>query len=249
VESGFRSAIELPIAERRGWSAWQGLVTSEGGMTLNTIGNVVHFTGLAWAGGAGRTRAAAPSEPREVSFPSGACLAIRRDVWVDLGGFSAPYFLYHEDTDLGLRLRLAGHVSGVEPRALCDHDYEFDKGSHKWHYLERNRWATLIRCYPAKLFVLLLPALVATEFALLPVATRGGWLREKLRANAEVVRWLPRLLKERRAIQAGRRSDAKAFARACLTPDLDSEYLGAAGRSPLLRSLLRAYWRVVVALL
>ena len=66
-----------------------------------------------------------------------------------LGGFSAPYFLYHEDTDLGLRLHLAGLGVGIEPRAVCDHEYEFDKGSSKWRYLERNSWATIVRTYPA----------------------------------------------------------------------------------------------------
>ena len=41
---------------------------------------------------------------------------------------------------------------------------------------------------------------------------------------------------------------AAAFAR-WLTPDLDSPFLGRAGRSRLLRALLRGYWRLVLALL
>lgn len=249
VVAGFRDAIELPLLEGRGWASWQGLVTDEGGATLNSLGGAVHFTGIAWAGGAGRPRSSAPPAPREVPFASGACLAIRRHVWVELGGFSAPYFLYHEDTDLGLRLRLGGHLVGIEPRAVGDHDYEFAKGSHKWRYLERNRWATVIRTYPRLLLLLVAPALIATEVALVLVAVRGGWIREKLRANAEVVGWLPRLLGERREIQRGAQLDAAAFARVCLTPDLDSAYLGAAGRSPLLGTLLAAYWRVVLGLL
>jgi hypothetical protein len=63
-----------------------------------------------------------------------------------------------------------------------------------------------------------------------------------------VVRWLPRLLRERREIQPGRQVAAGAFARA-LTPDLDSSYLGAAGRSRLLRTALRSYWSAVLGLL
>ena len=191
VAPGFRDAIELPLLDERGWAAWQGLVTDAGGSKLNSLGGVVHFTGIAWAGGAGADRSAAPASPREVAFPSGACLAIRRGVWEELGGFSDEYFLYHEDTDLGLRLRLAGHRAGIEPRALCDHDYEFAKGAHKWRYLERNRWATLIRTYPARLLLVLAPALLATELALLVVAALGGWLPEKLRAGAETLRASP----------------------------------------------------------
>ena len=50
---GFREAIERPLAEDRGWAAWQGLVSAQGGRVVNTRGGVVHFTGIAWAGGAG----------------------------------------------------------------------------------------------------------------------------------------------------------------------------------------------------
>ena len=243
VAAGFREAIELPLLEARGWAAWQGLVTDRAGTILNTRGGVVHFTGISWAGGAGQARSAAPSAPTEVPYASGACLAIRRDAWNELGGFPEPYFLYHEDTDLGLRLRLAGHAAGIEPRALCDHEYDFHKGPAKWLYLERNRWATIIRTYPGRLLAALAPALLATELALLIVAAAGGWLPQKLRASAETIRWLPRLIRERRAIQAGRAITAAAFAEACLTPDLNSEYLGRAARSRLLRAALRGYWR------
>ncbi len=52
-QPGWRDAIELPAVEARGWDAWQALVTSDGGSKINTRGGVVHFTGIAWAGGAG----------------------------------------------------------------------------------------------------------------------------------------------------------------------------------------------------
>ena len=248
VAPGFRDAIELPLREGRGWGAWQGLVTDAGGELLNSRGGVVHFTGIAWAGGAGEPRSAAPAGPEEVAFPSGACLAIPRGRWKRTGGFSEPYFLYHEDTDLGLRLRLAGERVGIEPRAVSDHDYEFDKGPGKWRHLERNRWATLIRDYPGKLLALVFPALLATEIALLVAAAAGGWLGPKLQAKLDIGRALPRLLRERRVVQATATVDAATFA-GCLTAELDSEFLGAAGRSRLLRGLLRGYWSLVLRLL
>lgn len=248
VAAGFRDAIELPLLERRGWGAWQGLITAEAGRSLNTRGGVIHFSGVAWAGGAGLSSSAAPAGVAEVAFASGACLAIRRPVWSELGGFSEPYFLYHEDTDLGLRLWLAGHRVGIELRARSDHHYEFAKGAYKWRLLERNRWATVIRTYPARLLAVLLPALIVSELALLVAATLGGWLPQKLRANAEVVAWLPRLLRERREIQGGARIGVERFAE-LLSAELDSAYLGRAGRSPLLRRLLRTYWRAARRLL
>ena len=110
---------------------------------------------------------------------------------------------------------------------MVDHDYEFGAREHKWRWLERNRLAFLVRAYPAPLLVLLAPALLATELALLAVAAAGGWGRQKLAANLEFLRWLPRLLRERRQIQATRTVSAAEFA-SWLTPDLDSPFISAA---------------------
>ena len=230
---GFVEAIRSAGA----WDAWMGLVKA--GSEVNTSGGVLHFTGIAWAG-SNRI-----DGPRETAFLSGACLAVPRAAFLGLGGFADAYFMYHEDVDLSLRLRLAGGRLGVEPAAVVDHDYEFAKGAAKWRMLERNRWATILRCYPGRLLLLLAPALLATEVALLAVAATGGWLPQKLAAAGETLRALPRLLRERRAVQATRTISCGEFA-AHLTPDLDSPFLGRAGRSRPLRAALRAYWRLVL---
>jgi N-acetylglucosaminyl-diphospho-decaprenol L-rhamnosyltransferase len=248
VADGFADAIRRPLAERRGLGAWMGLVTAERGAVVNSRGGVIHFTGIAWAGGSGEPAHAAPVSPRDVPFASGACLAVPRDEWERLGGFSTPFFMYSEDVELSLRLWLWGGRVGIEPTARVDHDYEFAKGDQKWRLLERNRWAMILRVYPAPLLALLTPALLATELALLLIASRSGWGGAKRQAVGDTLRALPRLLRERRAIQARRAVGAGEFAR-LLTPDLASPYLGRAGRSLLLRLALRAYWSVVLALL
>jgi GT2 family glycosyltransferase len=245
--AGWGEAIRRPWIERRGWAAWQALVAEGDGATINSAGNPVHFTGIVWAGMHGRPLAEAPPAGG-VTALSGACLAIPRRTWERVGGFPADYFLYHEDVDLSLRLRLAGGALGIEPAAVVDHDYEFGAREHKWRWLERNRWAFLIRCYPASLLALLAPALLLTELALIAAAFAAGWGGQKLAAIGEVVRWLPRLLRERRAVQATRAVSAAEFA-AWLTPDLDSPFIPAIARSRLARLLLRTYWRAVRGLL
>lgn len=234
-------AIRRPGREDRGWAAWMGLVTMDGGRLVNTSGGVIHFTGIAWSGAAGSPVSSAPTAPLEVPFLSGTCLAIPRESWRRLDGFDPAFFMYCEDVDLSLRLRLAGGRLGLEPAAQVDHSYDFAKGPAKWRRLEANRWATMIRAYPGPLLAVLAPGLVATELALLPIAAAGGWLGPKLAAARETATALPRLLRERRTIQARRRVSASQFAH-WLTADLDSIYLGPAATLAPLRWALRAYW-------
>lgn len=240
---GFGEAIRRPWVEQRGWGAWQALVADGSGELVNSAGNPIHFTGIVWAGGHGRPLAEAPPAG-EVPAASGACLAIPMASWQEVGGFPEEFFMYHEDVDISVRLRSAGHAVGIEPAAVVAHDYEFSASAEKWLWLERNRLAFLVRTYPAPLLALLFPALLATELALLLVAGRGGWGTQKLRANFEFVRWLPRLLRERRQVQAARTVSAAEFA-SWLTPDLDSDLISPLARSFPARLLLRSYWHAV----
>jgi N-acetylglucosaminyl-diphospho-decaprenol L-rhamnosyltransferase len=246
-QPGFGEAIRRPWREDRGWGAWQALVADGTGERINSAGNPIHFTGIVWAGGHGRPLAEAPPAG-EVAAASGACLAIPTQRWRSVGGFPAEFFMYHEDVDISVRLRSRGEAVGIEPSAVVAHAYEFGANEEKWFWLERNRLAFILRTYPGALLALLAPALLATELGLMAVSAVGGWGRQKLRANLAFLRWLPRLLRERRQIQRRRTISAGEFA-ASLTPDLDSELISPLVRSRPARLLLRGYWRLVRLLL
>src|SRR5919199_3212668 len=208
VQPGFCDAIRRPALDGRGWALWMGLVTMDDGRLVNTSGGLVHFSGISWAGQAGEPVERAPREPREVGFATGVCLTIPRATWHADPDFPPDYFLYFDDVDYSLRVRLAGGRVGVEPSARVDHLYDFAKGTRKWRLLQGNPPATNVRTHPRELLAALAPALVATELVLVAVAFAGGWGPDKLRSWGDVARSLPRLLRERRSIQASRRVPA-----------------------------------------
>jgi hypothetical protein len=223
-------------------------VTLSDGGTINTAGNVVHYLGFGWAGGLDAPVASVEQEPHPVGFGSGAALVVRRSAWREEGGFDPRYWMYGEDLDLCLRLRLAGWEIGVVPAARVAHEYAFTKGDYKWFYLERNRWWTVLSAYPGSLLALLAPALAAFELVLLAAAWRGGWLRPKLRAQAAVVRELRPILARRREVQARRRISTREFAEA-FDASLDSPNLAMGRAVPGAEPLQRLYWQAVLALL
>ena len=141
--------LRAAAAEHPQWGAWQAAVLQPDD-TINTDGGVVHFLGMGWAGDCGKPVSALPVDTAEVAFPSGAAMTVRRTTWDRLGGLDASYFLYGEDLDLGLRIWLSGERVGVVPDAHVVHSYEFEKGTGKWFWLERNRLRTVLSVYPAR---------------------------------------------------------------------------------------------------
>lgn len=59
---------------------------------------------------------------KTVDYTSGACLMVRRDVFLAMGGFSSKYNpAYYEDTDFCLRLLMRGKRAYLASRASCYH--------------------------------------------------------------------------------------------------------------------------------
>lgn len=104
------------------------------------------YLGAAWEDVPLEIRAAA-SEPVAVTA---ACMAVRADLWRDLGGMSTPLATNYNDVDLCLRARRCGsRIACVPFRGLVHHESE-SRGARStpdvaadW-LLFRSRWAELL---------------------------------------------------------------------------------------------------------
>ena len=90
----------------------------------------------------------------ETLFPSGSAALYRRRMFDEIGGFDDLFFLYCEDTDLGLRARWAGWKCLYVPEAVVEHHYSHSAGGAspvKAYYVERNRLFVLAKNFPARM--------------------------------------------------------------------------------------------------
>ena len=167
--------------------------------------------------------------PAEVLFPSASAALYRRAMLDQIGGFDDDFFLYCEDTDLGLRARWAGWKCRYVPEAVVEHHYSHSAGrasALKAYYVERNRLFVLIKNFPG-------PMLARAPFVTL---ARYGWhllwmLRGRgsaarfrregnsalrmvwfaVRAHFELLRHLRPLWRKRQRVRGNARLSAAAF--------------------------------------
>ncbi len=166
---------------------------------VNVTGGMVHFLGFGFARDNGKAWDGVRSDfrllgldvqdqksrksdltPFEIAYSSGAAVLYRASVLQKVGLLDSFLFLYHEDLELGWRIRLAGYKNVLAIDSIAYHDYEFKRSIKKFYWMERNR--VLVHCSHLtlrSLALLAIPMLLA-ELGLILFAIKGGWIREKV---------------------------------------------------------------------
>jgi GT2 family glycosyltransferase len=151
----------------------------------------------------GEPQGALSATPREIFAPCGAACLLRRELFDRVGGYDERYFAFYEDVELGVRARIGGWRFAYVPEAVVWHH-----GNVSWiagfarpsaenaRLVARNRVATQLKFMPAKA----LPRILAVELGSLLRAARQRRFGATLRGKVEGLRWLPALLRERRAL-------------------------------------------------
>jgi GT2 family glycosyltransferase len=193
--------------------------------TLDGAGDSYHVSGAHWRRGHGELEEGRYAEPEEVFAPCAAAALYRRDAFREVGGFEESFFCYAEDVDLGFRLRLAGHRCLYVPDAVVHHIGSATTGRRSdftvYHGHRNLVWA-FVKNMPGFLFWLYLPQhILFNVISVLRYALRGQG-RTIVKAKWDAVKGLPRVLRQRREVQALRRVSAweirRVMAKGLLTP-------------------------------
>jgi len=149
--------------------------------TINSTGGMVHFLGFGYVSENGtkvdNTKA---QDGQEITYSSGAAVLYRTSVLKKVGLLDSYLWMYHEDLELGWRIRLAGYKNVLAKKSVVFHDYEFSRSIKKFYWMERNRFLVHASHLKIPTLILLAPFFLIMEIALLPFAIKGGWLKEKI---------------------------------------------------------------------
>lgn len=221
---------------------------------LNGIGNALHFTGMGYTMGNGKTledmrsvldAMARRDPPYAVGYAGGAGILARASFIRENGLFDPHLFLYHEDTELSLQAWLTGWQVALAPRSVIYHLYEFTRSIKNTYWIERNRWMVMLATFRAPTLLLIAPVFFALELGLIIFSIKSGWFYDKMRVYAYFLtpkNWT-RLIAKRRAF-AGRRTMPDRTVTRFMVGRIDFQ----AVNNPLLRianPIMAAYWWVM----
>lgn len=124
---------------------WQPVILDSSGL-VESAGEFFTWPGFFIRG----RRLPGLSDPSYPVFScTAACVLIRRDAFLELGGLRDRYFAYAEDVDLCWRARLAGWEVKVVPSVRVVHEKNVTSrrifSAHEFRYMTlRNRWRTIL---------------------------------------------------------------------------------------------------------
>lgn len=213
---------------------------------LNTLGNIIHYLGYGFTSCYGQSDRLVEGYPEIEGYASGCSFIMRPESWLAVGGYNEEFYMYHDDIEISLKVRLLGQKIILAPASKIFHKYEFDRSIRMLYYLERNRWLTILSFYPWTLIILLVPALLFMEVGSLLYSVLHG----RLDTSIKVILYFLRPVNYRLAFRARRqiksfqaipfRQLAKGFKGRILFQEIASPIL-----IYFVNPILAGYWKIV----
>jgi N-acetylglucosaminyl-diphospho-decaprenol L-rhamnosyltransferase len=183
---------------------------------LDGAGDCYLAYGFAWRGGFGHPTSETPREGTCFA-PCGAAAFYPREAFLAAGGFDDRYFCYHEDVDIGFRLRLMGERCQFAPDARVRHAGSAITGRTSrfavFHGMRNGVW-TYLKNMPGWLLLPTSPVWIVGLLALLARGLVKGQFRATLDGFVAAFADLGPALAARATIRARRKASVGAVAAA-----------------------------------
>ena len=148
----------IPMLERNevGMCAGKTLSYQEPAFIDNT-GHLLYWDGINRGRGRMQKDQGQFDSIQEALFPSGCACIFRAETLRRVGCFDEDFYLYGDDTELGIRARLAGWECAFVPSAVAYHRYSGSLSQYhpmKFFFVERNRLWVVLKYFPLELVLL-----------------------------------------------------------------------------------------------
>ena len=124
---------------------------------IEGVGELIYWDGLCRARGQYEQDHGQYNAIEEILFPPGCGAMYRKSLFDEIGLFDEDFFAYADDSEIGIRARLAGWKCLYVPRAIVCHKNSGTAGQYsplKAFYVERNRFWITIKYFPIPLLFL-----------------------------------------------------------------------------------------------
>jgi GT2 family glycosyltransferase len=189
---------------------------------IEGVGELMYWDGLCRARGQYEQDHGQYGATEEIFFPPGGAAMYRKSVFEGIGLFDEDFFVYADDSEIGIRARLAGWKCLLVPSAVIYHKDSGTAGKYsplKAFYVERNRlWLTVKYFPPPLLFLSIFFTFYRFAFQAYGALTHRGAAGKfteihspfaliliLLKAYGSGIRLLPRMWKKRKMLRALRK--------------------------------------------
>ncbi len=206
-----RELVTALAADPGAASAAAKMLRSDDRGVIDATGDTLRWSGVALQRGQGEADRGQYDAPGRVFSACAGAAVYRRSVFDEVGPFDEAFFAYLEDVDWGFRAQLLGRGCVYVPSAIAYHvgsastRREGKPDPFFYGLPRRNNVWMVLKSYPAGALLRYAPLVVVNHAGLLYVAVRDGMARAHLAALWAAARGLPRVLRQRRAIQRGAR--------------------------------------------
>lgn len=183
-----KSLVEAARADPRAGAVASVIIDGNNPAVFDSCGMGAALDGMSRQVAKGDPVAGA-AHPRELLMASGCACLYRRAALDDVGLFDPDFFAYCEDSDLGLRLQMAGWRCLLAKDAVVHHFYSMTFGRFsmkKVYWVERNHFWAFVKNYPLILFPLLPLATAWRLFLQAWYLSRGNAATDGFKKNTSV---------------------------------------------------------------